>query len=700
VQRLAFVLLAVMCVASVTFGVASAEGTNAEAVTATASGPLLGITGNVARFKSQSGQVSTVDQAFLGWDQGHSYGSSFSILFQNLAPIPMIHLGTKGRGKSEAITPGGIASGQGDGYLIALNEAIAVWGKGMYVRPMAEMNNASALWSGYLANGRPRDAAHSPASYRQAFARIYVILHGGSASAVNAKLAQLGLPPLKGGDLPVNPFPRLRIVWSPLASDNPRVPGNAAERYYPGAAFVDVEGGDIYDERLTDTAPWQGLEHLYNVARSRHKPFAVPEWGLFQLDDPAFVQHMCMFLKTHAATELAAFYESRPASIFDLESKPKSRSAYRGCITPTGGTLPDWAVVSAPKLVSLTLTPGPASGPVPLNVQFSVVAQLSVPIAHWLVTFGDGAQIEGTGAPPTILPHTYAQDATYHAVLIVYPSAPFTPDVARFLTSADVTAGTGASKPISFAPTPTAGTAPLKVSFQTDLNVPAGVDSWQIVLGDGNTLQGNGPPPHFTGHTYTSAGTYHVLLIVNAPAGSRFLVPANVVVAAPPAGKASGKPTGTVLLNGRPFTGGPVPYGSKLDVTHGTLLLTTETGTVLVYGNGVFAAFVLLRGTDNGKPIVELRLTGGSFAGCSRKLSVASKAKPKVIRQLWAKAKGRFRTRGRYASATVRGTGWLTADRCDGTLTRVTQGIVQVSDFTLKKKLLVHAGTSHLAKKP
>jgi hypothetical protein len=25
---------------------------------------------------------------------------------------------------------------------------------------------------------------------------------------------------------------------------------------------------------------------------------------------------------------------------------------------------------------------------------------------------------------------------------------------------------------------------------------------------------------------------------------------------------------------------------------------------------------------------------------------------------------------------------------------------VQVSDFTLKKKLLVHAGTSHLAKKP
>ena len=169
-----------------------------------------------------------------------------------------------------------------------------------------------------------------------------------------------------------------------------------------------------------------------------------------------------------------------------------------------------------------------------------------------------------------------------------------------------------------------------------------------------------------------------------------------------PGGTPTGTPTGTVLLNGRPFTGGPIPYGSKLDVTHGTLLLTTDTGTILVYGKGVFAAFVLLRGTDNGKPIVELRLTSGNFTACKRKLSAVSATKPppKIIRQLWAKAKGQFRTRGRYASATVRGTVWLTADRCDGTLTRVNQGTVQVSDFTLKKKVLVRAGASYLAKKP
>jgi hypothetical protein len=229
VQRIAFLLLAVAAIATVPFGAASAGGTEA-------SGPLLGITGNVPHFKGETGQTSTVDQAFLGWDQGRTYGSSLAVLFQTHAPIPMIHLGTKGRNGREAITPGGIASGQGDAYLIALNEAIAVWGKGIYIRPMAEMNSAATAYSGYLANGQPRDAAHSPASYRKAFARIYVILHGGTASAVNAKLQQLGLPPLKGGDLPVNPFPRLRIVWSPLASDNPRVPGNAAAHSYRGRA--------------------------------------------------------------------------------------------------------------------------------------------------------------------------------------------------------------------------------------------------------------------------------------------------------------------------------------------------------------------------------------------------------------------------------------------------------------------------------
>jgi hypothetical protein len=166
-----------------------------------------------------------------------------------------------------------------------------------------------------------------------------------------------------------------------------------------------------------------------------------------------------------------------------------------------------------------------------------------------------------------------------------------------------------------------------------------------------------------------------------------------------PGGTPTGTPTGTVLVNGAAFTGGPIAFSSKVDVTAGSLLLTTGTGTVTVSGGaGITAIFVLLRGTDNGQAVVEMRLAGGNFNVCKRKLAGAT-AKPKTIRRLWGKGTGKFRTAGRFASATVRGTQWLTADRCDGTLTQVKQGRVQVRDLVKKKTIFVSAGKSYLAKK-
>ena len=321
---------------------------------------------------------------------------------------------------------------------------------------------------------------------------------------------------------------------------------------------------------------------------------------------------------------------------------------------------------------------------------------------HWQLAFGDGSDTEGAGPPPATVPHQYALDGTYEATLIVYSSPPFSPESARFLTSAEVTAGTGASQPVAFTPTPATGAAPLAVSFRTDLDLGAGATGWQIVWGDGNTRQGSGSPPRFTGHTFTSAGRYQVLLIVNASGGRQFLARTVIAVAAPPGGAVRGTPTGTVLLSGRPFAGGRVPFGKRVDVTKGTLRLTTATGTLLVSGRGTVAIFVLVRGTDKGKPVVELRLAGGNFGACKRALAAfsATSPPPKVVRHLWAKGKGRYRTRGRYAAATIRGTEWLTADRCDGTLVRVTQGRVEVADLPLKKNVLVRAGKSYLAKQP
>ena len=317
--------------------------------------PLLGITGDLPHFAVETGQQSTVHQAFLGWGQGLSYGTPFVTLFGTLTPIPMIHLGTaKGTSHKEAITPAQIAAGGGDAYLFGLNQAIAQWGKGIYVRPMAEMNDYINLWSGFGKNGTPK-AGHSPADYRKAFARIYLILHGGPAATINAKLKALGMPGI-AHDLASNPFPRLRVVWSPLAGGNPKIAANAAQNYYPGKQYVDVDAGDIFDERLVDTAPWNALEDIYKASREHGRPFAIPEWGLFGIDDDAFVTHMCTFLKTHAVEE-AGFYESKVGTIFDLQTKPKSKKVYHDCITPLGAAVPGWAAAGAQGASSSSPTP-------------------------------------------------------------------------------------------------------------------------------------------------------------------------------------------------------------------------------------------------------------------------------------------------------------------------------------------------------
>ena len=155
-----------------------------------------------------------------------------------------------------------------------------------------------------------------------------------------------------------------------------------------------------------------------------------------------------------------------------------------------------------------------------------------------------------------------------------------------------------------------------------------------------------------------------------------------------------------MLVNSRPFTGGTLSYRSVVDVTTGRLTLHADTGTLTVHGaNRIPAVFILLRGTDRKQAIVELRLTKGDFTTCpKRRTSAARRITAKTVRQVWGDGKGRFRTRGRYSSATVRGTNWLTSDRCDGTLTRVVRGVIQVNDFPRARQVTVRPGGSYLAR--
>jgi hypothetical protein len=165
--------------------------------------------------------------------------------------------------------------------------------------------------------------------------------------------------------------------------------------------------------------------------------------------------------------------------------------------------------------------------------------------------------------------------------------------------------------------------------------------------------------------------------------------------------------TGTVLVKvpGQGFAtlqgGAQIPVGSTVDVTKGAVDLTSADGTAN-FTKGVFvirepAAPAATRLTD-------LTLTGGNFNLCRKVRRTASssatpKPNAKVIRRLWGNGKGRFRTTGRYAAATVRGTNWHIEDRCDGTRVSVATGTVIVRDLRLKRNVTVTAGHSYLAKR-
>jgi hypothetical protein len=144
-----------------------------------------------------------------------------------------------------------------------------------------------------------------------------------------------------------------------------------------------------------------------------------------------------------------------------------------------------------------------------------------------------------------------------------------------------------------------------------------------------------------------------------------------------------------------------IPVGSLVDATEGTVRITSaadargNTQTGLFYG-GIFQVLQ----PPGATLITELVLRGGSFAPCRalRRASASRVKKNHVVRELWGNATGRFRTTGRYASATIRGTIWRTADRCDGTAVSVRRGSVTVSDFPLHKKLVLRAPKTYVAR--
>jgi hypothetical protein len=166
------------------------------------------------------------------------------------------------------------------------------------------------------------------------------------------------------------------------------------------------------------------------------------------------------------------------------------------------------------------------------------------------------------------------------------------------------------------------------------------------------------------------------------------------------AGSASGAPASSarrvrfVRLRGTR----QIPVGSFLNTRRGTIRLTSATSTGALQSGDFSGGVFQVRQARSNRGLTDLNLSGSSFRGCSARGSRAGASSSRVVRRVRGRARGRYRTRGRYSAATVRGTTWTVTDRCDGTLTSVASGRVVVRDFRKRRNVTVRAHRSYLAR--
>ncbi len=266
---------------------------------------------------------------------------------------------SRGWGYPAKISPRQIAEGEGDDYLLTLNSRLARSGQITYVRPLAEPNNWHNAYSAVNSNGSSRGAGNSQRWYRKAWRRMVTIVKGGGPrTAIDARLATLGLPPVQQVDdraLPAElAAPQVAFIWCPLVYGSPRTRNNAPARYWPGGAFVDWVGTDTYSR-------YPAFSYLHRHYRAfRGKPFAIGEWGVWGADDRGFVKRVFKFQRTHSRVRMMIYHYSfvgrgGPMSLFRWPLAAAAARFQMRDDTAFPANVPEYAPSSAP-----ASTPPPA----------------------------------------------------------------------------------------------------------------------------------------------------------------------------------------------------------------------------------------------------------------------------------------------------------------------------------------------------
>jgi hypothetical protein len=283
-----------------------------------------GVTGgSPSSFQRQVGKHSAIFGYFTTWNE--PIGTPLADARAARARL-FLHISTDigyGSGAGEDISPGGIARGGGDGYLIRLGGELARSGRSAYIALLPEMDQANNAYCAFNESGAPRGGSDSTANYRQAWRRSVLILRGGPVAVIDRRLHALGLPPVSTSQTRL-PSPRVAFMWAPQTAGTPAIAANEPAAYYPGSQYVDIVGTDFYSAFPNFT----GLARLYATYPS--KPFGFNEWAMWRSGDPGFVAELFAFVRSHRRIALMLYNQGlNPDGPFRLRYFPAAAGEIR-----------------------------------------------------------------------------------------------------------------------------------------------------------------------------------------------------------------------------------------------------------------------------------------------------------------------------------------------------------------------------------
>jgi len=280
--------------------------------------------GAVGDFTTQSGKHPAVFQYFISWQSGEPDLNFFAGLLRKSGAAgsrAMLSVSTSGTG----LTPGAIARGRGDTFLVAMNRILAEHGQPTYLRLLSEMNNANNPYSAYDLSGNSRGRAFSTREFKRAWRRAALVLRGGDLSTVNSRLRRLGMPPVQSAVTTLE-RPAVALLWVPLTFGNPEIARNHPKHWWPGSGYVDWVGSTWYSPFPAASA----FHRFMNHPLWRTKPFAFGEYGVWGAESPSFVRLFFRFVRSHPRVRMISYYQSallKPQ--FRLSSHPRSRGELR-----------------------------------------------------------------------------------------------------------------------------------------------------------------------------------------------------------------------------------------------------------------------------------------------------------------------------------------------------------------------------------